>query len=129
MSTELNIETVNTSVVDAVVNEKPVQPESYEQFLSRRSHAMSSMIGYAGSSLGQLGISASANLKYYDTVELLKNAMKEIAINAISAQMVLEAEWMEMNSHHDPEYTGNKYSREKIHRLAEELKELKTLTF
>lgn len=130
MSTELNMnETVNTSVVDAVVNEKPVQPESYEQFLSRRTQAMAGMIGYACSSLGSIGISASSTLQHYDTVELLKKAIQEIAISSISAQMVLEAEWMEMNSHHDPEYIGNKHSREKIHRLAEELKALKTLTF
>lgn len=127
MNTELNMnETVDTSVVDAVSNKKS---ESYTEFLSRRSNTMASMVGLAGSTLGSVGISASSTLKYYDTVQLLKTAVRDMGIAAIKAQIQLEQEWIDMNSVNDPEYLGNKYGREKIERLTTDLKALETLVF
>ena len=127
MNTELKMnETVDTSVVDAVDNKKT---ESYEQFLSRRTQTMAGMLGLAGSTLGSVGISASSTLKYYDTVQLLKTAVRDMGIAAIKAQIQLEQDWIDMNSVNDPNYVGNKYSVEKIERLTTDLKALETLVF
>ena len=119
-------ETVDTSVVDAVDNKKT---ESYQEFLSRRSQTMAGMVGLANSTLSHVGISAASTLQYYDTVKLLKTAVRDLGIAAIKAQIQLEQDWMDMNSVNDSDYVGNKYSVEKIERLTTDLKALETLVF
>ena len=127
MNTELNMnETVDTSVVDAVDNEKT---ESYQEFLSRRGHTMAGMIGLASSTLSHIGISAAAALDYYDTVKLLKTAVRDMGIAAIKAQIQLEQDWIDMNSVNDTNYLGNKFGKAKIDKLTTELKALETLVF
>ena len=127
MNTELKMnETVDTCVVDAVDNKKT---ESYQEFLSRRGQTMAGMIGLASSTLSHVGISAASTLQYYDTVKLLKTAVRDLGIAAIKAQIQLEQDWIDMNSVNDPEYTGNKYGLEKIDRLTTDLKALETLVF
>ena len=127
MNTELKMnETVDTCVVDAVNNEKT---ESYQEFLSRRGHTMAGMIGLASSTLSHIGISASAALDYYDTVKLLKTAVRDMGIAAIKAQIQLEQDWIDMNSVNDMNYLGNKFGKAKIDKLTTELKALETLVF
>ena len=122
---DMKNKTIDTFEIDTVKKE-----ESYTEFLSRRCNSMASMIGYMGSMLGQVDITASTSLEYFDNnTKLLKGALKDIAIKALEAQVQLEKEWMEMNSYNDPNYVGNKFSVEKINRATEKIEALKTLVF
>ena len=122
---DMKNKTIDTFEIDTVKKE-----ESYTEFLSRRCNSMASMIGYMGSMLGQVDITASTSLEYFDNnTKLLKGALKEVAIKALEAQVQLEKEWMEMNSYNDPNYVGNKFSVEKINRATEKIEALKTLVF
>lgn len=113
-------------VLETVVVETPY--ESHEAFLSRRSMAMSGMIGSLSARLEIINMNMRFDMEYdaHMTVDQWRRSVKQSRMEILETLISYQAAWAAMQDYQTGEYGKDMYDR-KIAEYTTELEALKTL--